>query len=134
MAISREEIESISQAVASRVMTRAGLVCDCKNIEPLFLQAIERDLVMLPTESPVQKELFRKLIKLAKGCGYERTSDKGWVQFPEQERVLQTIGPYTIVQEHDDGDLTIDSKNWGLAVVTTEGQVFTKPTMPLEIH
>lgn len=125
MALSNEEITKIAEEVATKVVAASGLNCSCKNIEPAFLQAIEKDLVMLPTGSPDQDALFRKLRAIAKSCGYEREPE-GWVQFPEQERVLEKIGPYTVVQEHDDGDLTLDSKNWGFILVTTNGEVFTK--------
>ncbi len=132
MALLREEIEQIAQSVADRVVVRSGLVCSCENIEPAFLQGIERDI---PHFSPdIRSDFNKKLNAMAKQCGFERDANGNWEQFPKQEAVLQKIGPFTIIKEHDDGDLTIDSKNLGLAVVTTDGEVFTKPTMPIAVH
>lgn len=132
MALSREEVNEIAGEIAKRVVAKAGLNCSCKDIEPAFLQMIEQGVDRVLPES--RGELIDKLKNVAKACGYERDSQGYWTQFPKQDAVLGEIGPYTIVQEHDDGDLTIDSKNWGPAVVTTDGQVFIKSTMPIEVH
>lgn len=100
--------------------------CNCKNIEPFFLDSI-RDSFMSKFERPLQedeKELLKKLDNLAIGCGYELGADGHYVQFPKQEAVLGEIGPFTIVKEHDDGDLTLETRNFGEVMVTTDGEVF----------
>lgn len=44
-----------------------------------------------------------------------------------QEQALRRLGNYKIVQQHDDGDLTVKS-NEILYVVTTDGKIF------MEVH
>lgn len=112
-------------------MTHSGPVCSCKNIEPFFLQAIEKGIqqATAPGEFKERSELLAKLNEIAKQCGYERDEKEGWMQFPRREKALESLGaPYEILKEHDDGDLTIKiPEHNALAVVTTEGEIFTKP-------
>lgn len=104
--------------------------CNCKNIEPLFLQAIYRGIYQTsaPGEFGERRVLLEELEKLAKECGYEKDEKGNWVQFPKQDKALESLGvPFEIVKEHDDGDLTIRiPQHNACAVVTTEGEVFTK--------
>jgi len=76
--------------------------------------------------SPEYAEMEETLDKLAKGCGYEKDSEGAYVQFPKQDVVLGKIAPFTIIHEHDDGDLTLDSKTFGEIIVTTDGEIFYK--------
>ena len=128
MALSREEIEQIAREIASQV---TGPRCACKNLHPMFLEAIERDIPRWGApRSPELEELQASLAALAKDCGFERDA-KGheghWVQFPKQSAILEKLVPFpqtfTIIKEHDDGDLTLDTDR-GKVVVTTEGEVF----------
>jgi hypothetical protein len=48
-------------------------------------------------------------------------------KFPLQEASLKRLGDYKIIQEHDDGDLTIQVGNQ-MYVVTTDGEVFVHYT------
>jgi hypothetical protein len=108
-------------------MIHSSLVCSCKSIEPCFLQAIEENLHRSPGE--FKEVLLAKLDGIAKQCGYEKGEKGDWIQFPKQERALESLGTkYEIIKEHDDGDLTIKiPEHHAMAVVTTEGEVFTKP-------
>jgi hypothetical protein len=131
MALSGEEITEIAESVASRVIARSGLVCSCSDIEPLFLQGIE-DIInraTSPGEFGARSELRAKLNRIANQCGYEKDEGGAWVEFPKQEKALQSLGAsYEIVTVHDDGDLTIKiPEHNSMAVVTTEGEIFTKP-------
>ena len=130
MALTREEISEIAQEVASQF---TGMRCACKNLHPIFLSAIEGDLRRWGAPgSPESQELQASLAALAKDCGYERDNKGYWVQFPGQEKALQDLGTdYEVIEEHDDGDLTIRIPAHNTkAVVTTEGEVFTKPNNP----
>ncbi|MBA7614697.1 hypothetical protein ES703_21966 [subsurface metagenome] len=118
----REEIERIAREAADKV---TGMRCACKNLNDIFLSAIEKDIPRWGAPgSPEIQELRANLEALAKDCGYERNADGHWLQWPKQDALLEKIGPYTIIKEHDDGDLTLDTRNWGKVVVTTEGEVF----------
>lgn len=105
----------------------AGMGCSCRNLDSLFIQAIENyiseSVSDLGERSPLLQELRNKLAALANGCGYERLFAGNWVQWPKQEALLNKLGSFTIFKEHDDGDLTIQTSE-GKAVVTTEGEVF----------
>lgn len=54
-------------------------------------------------------------------------------KFPKQDEALKRLGPHHIIHEHDDGDLTVESRGIRY-VVTTEGSIFreeyTKPMVP----
>ncbi len=127
MEISREEIVTIAKEVATQV---TGMRCACKNLHPIFLSAIEKDIRRWGApSSPENQELRASLAALAKDCGYERNAEGYWIQWPKQEAILQKIGPYTIIKEHDDGDLTLDTRNWDKVVVTTEGDIFYEKGM-----
>jgi len=106
-----------------------GLVCSCKSIEPFMLQSIESDIHRTPGQFEEKNELMAKLYDIAKQCGYEKDEREGWIQFPKQCKALQSLGTqYEIIKEHDDGDLTIRiPEHNALAVITTEGEIFTKP-------
>lgn len=122
MALSREEIDIIAKEAAAKV---TGMRCACKNLNSLFLSAIERDIPRWGAPlSPESQELGASLTALAKDCGYEKDAEGHWVQWPKQEAIVEKIGPYTIIKEHDDGDLTLDTTNSGKVIVTTEGEVF----------
>jgi len=60
------------------------------------------------------------------GYAWESAFKRG--QFPARDKALRGLGPYTIIQEHDDGDLTVQVKG-KLWVVTTEGKVFEEAKM-----
>ena len=122
-----EDIKKIAREVASQF---TGMRCACTNLEPIFLSAIERDIQRWGAPgSPENRELQASLAALAKDCGYERDNKGYWVQFPGQEKALQDLGTdYEVIEEHDDGDLTIRIPAHNTkAVVTTEGEIFTKP-------
>lgn len=123
-----EEIEQIAQEAASKV---TGMHCNCKNIEPFFLDEIRESFMPKDGRSLQEDEkvLLSKLDNLAKDCGYELGADGHYIQFPKQETIIQKIGPYTIIKEHDDGDLTLDTRNWGKIIVTSEGEVFYEETL-----
>ena len=98
--------------------------CSCKNLNSIFLSAIERDIPHWGAPgSPELEELRSHLKTLTANCGFERDSEGHWIQWPKQDAVLEKMGPFTIVKEHDDGDLTLDTKD-GKVVVTTDGEVF----------
>lgn len=104
--------------------------CDCGHIEPVFMQAMEGIIDQLAAPGSADSNtLYEKLRQIATECGYGKVEREGWVQFPEQDKALRGLGvEYDIIQEHDDGDLTIRIPHHQLlAVVTTDGQVFTKP-------
>jgi len=125
-----EDIKKIAREVASQF---TGMRCACKNLHPIFLSAIEGDLRRWGAPgSPESQELQASLAALAKDCGYERDKEGTWVQFPGQEKALQDLGTdYEVIEEHDDGDLTIRIPAHNTkAVVTTEGEIFTKPNNP----
>lgn len=117
-----------------------GMRCDCKNLVPGLLNTIEDyylgQLASLDRNDPkVQAYLYRnpeivkeldRVSKLALGCGYGRNSDGFWDTSTRLTRLtsaLSRIHNYTIIKEHDDGDLTIQTPE-GKAVVTTEGEIF----------
>ena len=103
--------------------------CSCKNIEPFFLQAIEGDINrLLASDFKGRREFLAKLNDFAKQCGWEKDEKGEWVQFPKQEKALQNLATrYEVVKEHDDGDLTVNlPEHNASAVITTEGDVFTK--------
>jgi len=131
MALTGEEISQIANAVASKVVARSAMVCSCENIEPAFLRFIEDGIhhVTAPSEFKVRDELLTELKEIGKQCGYEKDEKGEWVRFPKQEKALQGLGvQYEIIEEHDDGDLTIRiPAHNAKAVVTTEGEIFTKP-------
>lgn len=103
--------------------------CNCKDLQPIFLGAIERDISSLPGQGTLEiSELKGFLRSLAADCGFEKTAEGYWYQFPKQGKALEALGSdYEIIKEHDDGDLTIRIPKRSLeAVVTTEGEVFTR--------
>ena len=95
--------------------------CDCKYIEPLFFEILE-DYVAIDRDS---------LIELGNQCGYKRIGPGKWVKteeepvsYPQRDAALKRIGKYTVIKEHDDGDMTIDSSSQGKLIVTAEGNTF----------
>lgn len=98
--------------------------CNCKNVDPIVLRGAEELIRRLAAPgSPESKEMLSRLAELATGCGYEKDTKGDYVQFPKQEEVLEKIGPFEIIKEHDDGDLTV-RRGGKLYVITTEGQTF----------
>lgn len=111
--------------------------CACKNLNEIFLMAIEKDISHwgAPGSSEIL-EMRADLLALAKDCGYEKNvEDDHWIQFPKQEKALKALGEqlglpnkYEVIKEHDDGDLLIRIPERNVeAVVTIEGEIFTRP-------
>lgn len=108
--------------------------CDCNKLSSEFFDAVEIYFLgsqkkPLSRPDPDVEESLKKLSDLAKECGYERDEQGDWARFPKRDKALQSLtAEYEVIQEHDDGDLTIRiPAHHALAVVTTEGDIFTKP-------
>jgi len=113
-------------------MPESSLLCSCNKLSPTFLDAIEIYFLgpqkkSLYRPDPDVEEYLKELGELAKECGYEKDEKGDWVLFPKREKALQSLGTqYEIIKEHGDGDVTIKMAEHGLAVITTEGDIFTK--------
>jgi hypothetical protein len=105
----------------------------CSIISPRFLEVLYAGIKGLPQDSNRLK-LDDSAFELASVCGYQLFEDK-WVKFPKRaealERVCRTYGPgdkigrgqCDIVEEHGDGDLTVQTED-NVFVITTDGRVF----------
>jgi len=103
----------------------------CKILRPELLDIISEELERNPARGEKSDDwsLQSLLGELASSCGYERVNNK-WVLFPEQKETLERLthagipDTYEVIEEHGDGDLTIELAKQGKAIVTTDGDIY----------
>lgn len=105
----------------------------CSIIAPSLLNALYEGIEKLPHD-PNRLKLDDSAYELASICGYQLVDGK-WVKFPKRQEALnwvcRTYGPSgkigrgqcDIVEEHGDGDLTVQTED-NTFVITTDGRIF----------
>ncbi len=104
-------------------MKRISLDRDDKHSD--WLQEVAGTLKRKELSSEVAKERDETSIQKEGSEEAWKESDGDIQKFPAQEKVLSRLPDYGVVEEHDDGDLTlgIDGK---LYVLTTSGDLFAQ--------